>query len=152
MRSHTRYTQLRGSQQHPTRNAVSRGSRQCGVRVEAAALPVVHRSRAAAKQDHTKAAAPHTPDNQQRRSLLFAAAAAITVVPWFPAAAPQAGAAPAASAVVAPASVQLSLAPDQSGYDASDPELRAAARLIQEALNATDVRQEEALWTQIIDT
>lgn len=30
-------------------------------------------------------------------------------------------------------------------------QLRAAAQLLQDALSAQDVRQEEALWTQIIE-
>lgn len=43
------------------------------------------------------------------------------------------------------------LAPDQSKYDPSDPDLRAAAKLLQDALGAQDVVTEEKLWTQIID-
>lgn len=49
-----------------------------------------------------------------------------------------------------PASIQLALAPDQMLYDASDPQLRAAAQLLQQALNASDVVEEEALWSKII--
>ncbi|KAL4528509.1 hypothetical protein Ndes2437A_g03077 [Nannochloris sp. 'desiccata'] len=48
------------------------------------------------------------------------------------------------------ADIDLSLAPDQSLYDAADPRLRAAAALVQDALNADDVQKEEALWTKII--
>lgn len=47
--------------------------------------------------------------------------------------------------------IDLSKAPDPATYDPSDPDLRQAAALIQEALNATDVRAEEAIWTDIID-
>ena len=43
------------------------------------------------------------------------------------------------------------LAPDQSRYDAADPRLRAAARLLQDALSAPDVAAEERLWTRLID-
>lgn len=46
--------------------------------------------------------------------------------------------------------IDLALTPDQSLYDPSDPRLRTAATLIQEALNAEDVVKEEALWTKII--
>ena len=56
----------------------------------------------------------------------------------------------AADAQLSPPSIDISLTPDQSLYDASDPRLRAAATLIQEALNADDVVKEEALWTKII--
>lgn len=49
------------------------------------------------------------------------------------------------------ASIQPQLAPDQSLYDAADPTLREAAQLLQRALNAADVREEEALWTEIIE-
>lgn len=58
----------------------------------------------------------------------------------------------AASDDVPPARIDLSLAPDQRKYDAADPQLRAAANLLQQALNAETVRQEEALWTELIDT
>jgi tetratricopeptide (TPR) repeat protein len=48
------------------------------------------------------------------------------------------------------ADIDLSLAPNQALYDAADPRLRAAALLVQDALNADDVEKEEALWTKII--
>jgi hypothetical protein len=51
----------------------------------------------------------------------------------------------------APVTVRPELRPDQSTYDPADPELRAAAALLQEALNAESVQREEALWTEIID-
>lgn len=47
--------------------------------------------------------------------------------------------------------ISPNLAPDQSKYDPSDPDLRAAAKLLQDALGAEDVVTEERLWTQIID-
>jgi uncharacterized tellurite resistance protein B-like protein len=47
--------------------------------------------------------------------------------------------------------IRPELAPDQSRYDASDPRLREAAQLLQQALAAGDVREEEALWTRIIN-
>eukprot|EP00892_Ulva_mutabilis_P011591 jgi/Ulvmu1/8804/UM048_0059.1 len=46
--------------------------------------------------------------------------------------------------------VRPELTPDQSKYDPADPQLRAAAQLLQDALNAPTVEQEEALWTKII--
>jgi hypothetical protein len=51
----------------------------------------------------------------------------------------------------APVTVRPELTPDQSKYDPADPELRAAAALLQEALNAESVQREEELWTQVID-
>lgn len=50
-----------------------------------------------------------------------------------------------------PVIVRPELTPNQAGYDPSDPELRAAAALLQEALNAQGVVQEEALWTRVIE-
>jgi hypothetical protein len=47
--------------------------------------------------------------------------------------------------------IQPELSPDQSKYDASDPDLREAAQLLQQGLNAPNVEQEEAAWTKIID-
>lgn len=44
------------------------------------------------------------------------------------------------------------LAPDQSQYDASDSRLRAAAQLLQDALNAPTVEKEEALWCVCVHT
>jgi hypothetical protein len=57
-----------------------------------------------------------------------------------------------AASDVPPARINLSLAPDQRSYDPADPQLRAAANLLQKALNADTVQQEEALWTELIDT
>lgn len=51
----------------------------------------------------------------------------------------------------APVTVRPELAPDQASYDPADPELRAAAQLLQEALNASSVVREEELWTAVID-
>ena len=53
----------------------------------------------------------------------------------------------AASDLVTP-NLRLDLAPDQATFDAASPQLRAAAALLQQALNAEDVVLEEALWTQ----
>ncbi|KAI8464688.1 MAG: hypothetical protein J3K34DRAFT_526006 [Monoraphidium minutum] len=81
-----------------------------------------------------------------RRALLLAAAAAAALAPqraW--------AAAIEAVAAVGPVVVRPELAPDQRSYDASDPELRAAAGLLQEALNAPSVVREEELWTAVID-
>lgn len=47
--------------------------------------------------------------------------------------------------------IDLSKTPDPGTYDPSDPELRQAAALIQDALNTTNVQTEEAIWTEIID-
>jgi tetratricopeptide (TPR) repeat protein len=77
----------------------------------------------------------------RRRALLAAAAAALFLRP---------ATSLAAVSDVSPPTIDLSLAPDQSLYDAADPRLRKAAQLVQDALGAGDVRQEEALWTQII--
>eukprot|EP00210_Caulerpa_lentillifera_P004858 g4638.t1 len=43
------------------------------------------------------------------------------------------------------------LAPDASKYDPTDSRLRAAAARIQDALKATDVTEEEQIWTEIIE-
>ncbi|GAB4818025.1 hypothetical protein N2152v2_005071 [Parachlorella kessleri] len=57
-----------------------------------------------------------------------------------------------AAAVDAPAAtVQPQLAPNQSLYDAADPRLREAAQVLQRALGADSVQEEEALWTEIIE-
>ena len=45
----------------------------------------------------------------------------------------------------------MDLAPDQSKYDPTDERLRTAARILQDALDAKSLEEEEALWTQIID-
>jgi len=47
--------------------------------------------------------------------------------------------------------VRLDLAPDQSKYNAADENLRDAAYLLQKALNAEQVQEEERLWTELID-
>lgn len=78
-----------------------------------------------------------------RRTLLGAALAAVLLGQQRQAA--------AADAVV-PADIRPSLAPDESKYDPTDPELRAAAAALQEALNAPSVQEEERLWTVVIDT
>jgi hypothetical protein len=49
----------------------------------------------------------------------------------------------AAASPLAPPIVRPELAPDQSAYPAADPRLRAAASLVQQALNAEDVQEEE---------
>lgn len=48
--------------------------------------------------------------------------------------------------------IDISRTPDQSTYDPTDPDLREAAALLQRALNAPSVQEEEALWTRVIDT
>jgi tetratricopeptide (TPR) repeat protein len=48
------------------------------------------------------------------------------------------------------ADIDPSLAPDPLLYDATDVELRRAANMIQEGLNAESVQEEERIWTQII--
>lgn len=53
-------------------------------------------------------------------------------------------------AAVPPAALQPELTPDWSLYDAADQRLRDAAQLLQQALNAASVEEEEALWTRII--
>lgn len=52
---------------------------------------------------------------------------------------------------VEPPKIDLSLAPDQAEYDKYDTELRRAANMIQEGLNAETVEEEERVWTRIID-
>jgi tetratricopeptide (TPR) repeat protein len=102
-------------------------------------------------------------DRRAALALALAAAAAATVAPPAPPPA-RAAAAAAASSTPAPpppplptitqpiprAHIQPSLAPDQSLYDPADPRLREAAELIQQALAAKNVRQEEALWTRVV--
>ncbi|GIL66615.1 hypothetical protein Vafri_20103 [Volvox africanus] len=46
--------------------------------------------------------------------------------------------------------IDPSKAPDQSSYDPTDPDLREAAALLQRALNAPSVDEEEALWSEVI--
>jgi hypothetical protein len=82
---------------------------------------------------------PAPPPPPGRRAALAAGAALLLA----PALAPLRAAATAA--------IRPDLAPDQSRYDAADPRLRAAARLLQDALAAPDVAAEERLWTQLID-
>lgn len=86
----------------------------------------------------------------RRRGLLALVAAAVASV-TVPAAAPASASAAGTATAVAAAVVRPELAPDQSSYDPSDPDLRAAAQLLQDALAAPDVRREEALWTEVID-
>ncbi|KAK9906822.1 hypothetical protein WJX75_008607 [Coccomyxa subellipsoidea] len=52
---------------------------------------------------------------------------------------------------LAPAKIRLDLAPDQSKYNPADERLRDAAGKLQLALNAEDVKEEERLWTELID-
>jgi hypothetical protein len=82
-----------------------------------------------------------------RRAALGLGASALLLSLW-----PTSGSAVAATDAteLLPASIQLALTPDQRLYDASDPQLRAAAQLLQQALNASDVVEEEALWSKII--
>ncbi len=49
------------------------------------------------------------------------------------------------------AQIDPSLTPDATSYDATDERLRQAGRLIQQALNASTIEEEEQVWTQIID-
>lgn len=60
-------------------------------------------------------------------------------------------AAAAAAADLVPANLQPDKAPDQSKYDPSDPDLREAAGMLQKALNASTVEEEEQLWTEVIE-
>lgn len=48
------------------------------------------------------------------------------------------------------ADIDPSLAPDPLSYDATDADLRRAANMIQQGLNAETVEEEERIWTQII--
>lgn len=58
---------------------------------------------------------------------------------------------PQVQSIDAPAvRIRPELRPDQRQYDASDPELREAGRMIQQALNAPSVEEEESLWTEVI--
>ena len=52
---------------------------------------------------------------------------------------------------IPPAEIDLALAPDQAQYDKYDDELRRAANMIQEGLNASTVEEEENVWTKIIE-
>ncbi len=49
------------------------------------------------------------------------------------------------------AEIDPSLTPDATSYDATDERLRHAGQLIQQALNASTIEEEERMWTQIID-
>lgn len=54
--------------------------------------------------------------------------------------------------VEAPSAViELEQTPDQSLYPRDDPRLLEASNLVQRALNADTVEEEEQLWTRIID-
>jgi tetratricopeptide (TPR) repeat protein len=46
--------------------------------------------------------------------------------------------------------IRKDLTPDPLSYDKNDPKLRAGAALLQKALNAQTVEEEERLWTQLI--
>lgn len=106
---------------------------ECGQRQQAAAIPP-----SCAQQ-----AAEAPPPSLPRRSALTAALlVALQPALLRPAAA-------AAAANVTPATINTSLTPDWSLYDATDPVLREAAQLLQDALNAPDVQTEEALWTKV---
>jgi len=62
------------------------------------------------------------------------------------------GAERAALAVPCPeASIRPALAPDQSQYDPADPRLRDAGQMVQRALGAASVEEEERAWTEILD-
>ena len=80
-------------------------------------------------------------NNPHRRGILAAAACFLLATPFT---------AQAAADTLTPVVINTALAPDQSLYDAADPRLRAAAQLVQAALNAENVVEEERLWTQII--
>eukprot|EP00884_Botryococcus_braunii_P005723 jgi/Botrbrau1/15151/Bobra.0149s0020.1 len=47
--------------------------------------------------------------------------------------------------------IRLDLAPDQATYDPTDPRLRDAAGMLQLALNAESLQEEEERWTQLIE-
>jgi len=64
---------------------------------------------------------------------------------------PSSSASTSATLSYVPASIDPSLPPDSTTYDASDERLRRAGRLIQEALNAPTVEDEERTWTRIIE-
>ena len=56
----------------------------------------------------------------------------------------------AAEMVISEPVIRVELTPDQSLYDANDPEIRRAASMIQSALNASTVEEEDTIWTEII--
>eukprot|EP00878_Enallax_costatus_P005296 GHUV01005563.1.p1 GENE.GHUV01005563.1~~GHUV01005563.1.p1 ORF type:complete len:364 (+),score=89.25 GHUV01005563.1:278-1369(+) len=56
-----------------------------------------------------------------------------------------------AASDLVPAILQLDKAPDQSRYNPADPDLREAAALLQRALNAETVQEEERLWSEVIN-
>lgn len=66
-----------------------------------------------------------------RRDILLSSAAAVLLTQSSPA---------CAATDVPPARIDLSRAPDQRMYDPADSELRAAANLLQKALNAETVQ------------
>lgn len=92
----------------------------------------------------------------QKRSLLVGIAG-LVAAGWLQQAAPAQAAAglpqfdlAAAAADLVPAVLQLDLTPDQSQYNPADPDLRDAAGMLQQALNAETVQEEERLWTEVI--
>jgi len=56
----------------------------------------------------------------------------------------------AVETVVSEPVIRVELTPDQSLYDVNDPEIRRAASMIQSALNASTVEEEERIWTEVI--
>lgn len=72
-------------------------------------------------------------------------------VAWVAPPLQSAAAAAVAGPEVFPATIRPELAPDQSKYDPTDPELRDAAALLQKGLNAQTVQEEEACFTQVIE-
>ena len=119
-------------------------------------------SRGSATQQHGPAAAaacsgrdppaPVAASASRRAALGLGASALLLALQQTPGGAWAASAAAAVAGDLLPAAaIRLELAPDQALYDAADPQLRAAAQLLQQALGAESVQREEALWTEIIE-
>lgn len=92
--------------------------------------------------------APAPAPSATRRCLLSLVPAGLVLALTAP---PSSSASTSATLSYVPASIDPSLTPDSTTYDASDERLRRAGRLIQEALNAPTVEDEERTWTRIIE-
>ncbi|KAF8066180.1 ULP1A [Scenedesmus sp. PABB004] len=131
------------------RPAAARGSRGAGLRSGSGApRPQARCCDAAADQRQSQPTTQSQTTTQQqpgRRALLLGGAAAAI------AASVPARRARAAAPDLRPPALGSVAAPDQGAYDAADPALREAAGLLQRALNAETVTEEEALWSEVID-
>lgn len=78
-----------------------------------------------------------------RRHLVLGVSAALLAIPSLLTTRP--------TRAVAAVTIKPELSPDFTSFDRSDPNLKDVYYMIQDALRATDVRDEERLWTAVID-